>query len=208
MEGLIEKLCHRFRASEEERQWRDLAFCMSLLPYSHKSVQRLLENFACFSTKLVEPFVKDCFKTIINSSRKQAKQETKALIDELEQKIEETENKGVNESSPAQERLNTGEKSKKRPTTAKKTQKTKTRTTRGRKQKGISDIDEEEGSDDNLGASIRRPAARETRTNRKRLASQDQDKEFEPRSIRSTRSTRSNRPPPPPKLVFSDSDEE
>lgn len=43
-ESIIEKLCQRFRIVTDERQWRDIAFCMSLLPFkSEKSVKKLVE---------------------------------------------------------------------------------------------------------------------------------------------------------------------
>ena len=33
LESLVEKLCHRLRAAPEPRQWRDLAFCLSLINF-------------------------------------------------------------------------------------------------------------------------------------------------------------------------------
>ena len=32
-EGLIEKLCHRFRGTTEMQQWRDISYCLSVLNY-------------------------------------------------------------------------------------------------------------------------------------------------------------------------------
>lgn len=44
-ESIIEKLCQRFRLSTDERQWRDIAFCLSLLPYkSERSVKKLIDG--------------------------------------------------------------------------------------------------------------------------------------------------------------------
>lgn len=44
-ESIVEKLCQRFRLATEERQWRDIAFCLSLLPFkSEKSMKRLIEG--------------------------------------------------------------------------------------------------------------------------------------------------------------------
>lgn len=44
-EAIVEKLCQRFQLAETERQWRDIAFCLSLLPFkSEKSVKKLIEG--------------------------------------------------------------------------------------------------------------------------------------------------------------------
>jgi condensin complex subunit 1 len=44
-ESIVEKLCQRFRLAKGERQWRDIAFCLSLLPFkSERSVKKLIEG--------------------------------------------------------------------------------------------------------------------------------------------------------------------
>jgi condensin complex subunit 1 len=44
-EAIIEKLCQRYRLATDERQWRDIAFCLSLLPYkSERSMKKLIEG--------------------------------------------------------------------------------------------------------------------------------------------------------------------
>lgn len=94
-ESLVEKLCHRFRATKTERQWRDLAFCLSMLSYNERGVRKLQENFACFHDKLAEDDVYQCFLIIVSKSKKFAKPELKALVDELEQRINQCHTKGV-----------------------------------------------------------------------------------------------------------------
>ncbi|RWS10767.1 condensin complex subunit 1-like isoform X3 [Dinothrombium tinctorium] len=96
---LVEKLCQRFRMTINERQWRDLAFCLSLLNYSERSITKLYENMICFADKLSIDAVYDCFVAIINASRKMPniKNETKQILDEFEQKVNECRSKGVNE---------------------------------------------------------------------------------------------------------------
>jgi condensin complex subunit 1 len=101
-ESLVEKLCHRFRATRCERQWRDLAFCLSLLSYNDRSIRKLQENFGCFGDKLSEEFVYSCFTTIISGACKFAKPEAKVIIDEFEQRVEETYKKGVADDEVAQ----------------------------------------------------------------------------------------------------------
>lgn len=83
----------------DERQWRDLAFCLSLLNYSDRSFQKLNECLICFADKLFCDFVHECIQTIIANSRKMPaiKSETKQMIDEFEQKVNECRNKGTNE---------------------------------------------------------------------------------------------------------------
>ncbi len=44
-ESIIEKLCQRFRLATDARQWRDIAFCLSLLPFkSERSMKKLIEG--------------------------------------------------------------------------------------------------------------------------------------------------------------------
>ena len=44
-ESIIEKLCQRFRLATDERQWRDIAFCLAQLPYkSERSVKKLIDG--------------------------------------------------------------------------------------------------------------------------------------------------------------------
>ena len=82
-ESLVEKLCHRYRATRVDRQWRDLSYCLSMLSYSEKSIAKLHENFMCFADKLAEDEVYSCFCTIVNKSRSFAKPEAKVSIEIL-----------------------------------------------------------------------------------------------------------------------------
>ena len=50
----MDKLCQRFHATTAARQWRDIAFCLSLLTLNEKSLRKLLENFPCYADKLAE----------------------------------------------------------------------------------------------------------------------------------------------------------
>lgn len=94
-ESLVEKLCHRFRATKTERQWRDLAFCLSMLSYNERGIRKLQENFTCFHDKLAEEDVYQSFLTIVGKSKKFAKPEVKALVDELDQRINHCHTKGM-----------------------------------------------------------------------------------------------------------------
>lgn len=44
-ESIVEKLCQRFQMANEPRQWRDIAFCLSLLPFNSEiAVRKLVEG--------------------------------------------------------------------------------------------------------------------------------------------------------------------
>ncbi|THU93618.1 hypothetical protein K435DRAFT_187993 [Dendrothele bispora CBS 962.96] len=82
-ETIVEKLCQRFRLSEDPRQWRDIAFCLALLNYkSEKSVKKLTEGLPFYRDKLHEQGVYDKFGEILTKAR-QTKFGTKDLTTEL-----------------------------------------------------------------------------------------------------------------------------
>ncbi|CAG8557907.1 14373_t:CDS:10 [Ambispora leptoticha] len=91
-ENVVEKLCQRFKNLDDKRQWRDIAFCLSLLPYkSEKSFRKLVEGLQNFQNKLHEEAVYKYFVEIINkaNSQKPQKPELKQIIDEFENRITE-----------------------------------------------------------------------------------------------------------------------
>ncbi len=62
----MEKLCQRFRLTEDPRQWRDIAFCLSLLPFkSERSVKKLIEGLPNYRDKLHEEVVYQRFTEIL-----------------------------------------------------------------------------------------------------------------------------------------------
>lgn len=79
MEALIEKLCQRFKLATEERQWRDLAYCLSLFSYNERSLRKLMENIDCYKDKLHCRGVMECFNTLISNTSKMAKNDLKVL---------------------------------------------------------------------------------------------------------------------------------
>ncbi|KAL4072147.1 non-SMC mitotic condensation complex subunit 1-domain-containing protein [Scleroderma yunnanense] len=69
-ENIVEKLCQRFRHSDDPRQWRDIAFCLSLLPFkSERSVKKLIEGLQFYQDKLHEREVFERFADILNKAR-------------------------------------------------------------------------------------------------------------------------------------------
>lgn len=76
-ESLIEKLCHRFRAARSNEQVYDLAYCLTLLPASERTLRKLQENLPCYQDKLVDPQVYSSFTTIMNKMKKLSKPDVK-----------------------------------------------------------------------------------------------------------------------------------
>jgi condensin complex subunit 1 len=69
-ESVVEKLCQRFRSTSEERQWRDIAFCLSLLPYkSDRSIKRLIEGLPFYQDKLHDAVIIKRFSEILAKAR-------------------------------------------------------------------------------------------------------------------------------------------
>ncbi|XP_059692144.1 condensin complex subunit 1 [Gavia stellata] len=103
-ESLVEKLCQRFRTARTERQYRDLSHCLTLLPLSERGLHKLQDNFDCFADKLQDPAVYSCFQTVLARFRRAGgKPETKALAEELEQKLSASHNRGLDSAETCQE---------------------------------------------------------------------------------------------------------
>ncbi|KAM9565485.1 condensin complex subunit 1 isoform 2-T2 [Guaruba guarouba] len=102
-ESLVEKLCQRFRIARTERQYRDLSYCLTLLPISERGLQKLQDNFDCFADKLQDPAVYSCFQTVLARFRRAgSKLEAKALAEELEQKVSAAHNRGLDSAETCQ----------------------------------------------------------------------------------------------------------
>ncbi|GAA5980223.1 hypothetical protein JCM5350_000877 [Sporobolomyces pararoseus] len=69
-ESIVEKLCQRFASTTEARQWRDIAFCLSLLPFnSDAAVKKLTEGLPFYQDKLHEETVYKRFGEILTKIR-------------------------------------------------------------------------------------------------------------------------------------------
>ncbi|GAA5989443.1 hypothetical protein JCM10908_000476 [Rhodotorula pacifica] len=69
-ESIVEKLCQRFSGTNQPRQWRDIAFCLSLLPFnSDNAVKKLLEGLPFYQDKLHEETVYKRFGEILTKIR-------------------------------------------------------------------------------------------------------------------------------------------
>ncbi|XP_066213963.1 condensin complex subunit 1 [Saccopteryx leptura] len=94
-ESLAEKLCHRFRTARTERQYRDLAYCLSQLPLTERGLHKMLDNFECFGDKLSDESVFSAFLSVVGKLRRGAKPEVKLIIDEFEQKLRACHTRGL-----------------------------------------------------------------------------------------------------------------
>ncbi|KAJ8790884.1 hypothetical protein J1605_020978 [Eschrichtius robustus] len=94
-ESLVEKLCQRFRTAQTERQYRDLAYCVSQLPLTERGLRKVLENFDCFGDKLSDESIFSAFLSVVGKLRRGAKPEGKAVIDEFEQKLRACHTRGL-----------------------------------------------------------------------------------------------------------------
>ncbi|NXY14960.1 CND1 protein, partial [Atrichornis clamosus] len=115
-ENLVEKLCQRFRTARTERQYRDLSYCLTLLPVSERGIHKLQDNFDCFADKLQDAAVYNCFQTVLARFRRAGiKPETKALAEELEQKLSASHNRGLDSTETCQEGSQTPMPAKRKP---------------------------------------------------------------------------------------------
>ncbi|XP_063220920.1 condensin complex subunit 1 [Bacillus rossius redtenbacheri] len=95
IESLVEKLCGRFAAAQTERQWHDLVFCLSVVPHNERSLRRLTANMPALADKLHDRVVQGALAAIVAAVSKNAKQEVKTAVEELEEKIRECRKKGT-----------------------------------------------------------------------------------------------------------------
>lgn len=107
-DALIEKLCQRFGSTEDLRQWRNIAFCMTQLPMSDKGVKKMIESHAAYKNALEDDETAQLIMTIVAKVKKSAsKPESKELATDLENKVQSliTEWKDINgerqESEPS-----------------------------------------------------------------------------------------------------------
>ena len=84
---------------------RDAAFCLSQLSYSLPSIKRLLQRFPVYEGKLGDPCVYQLLQHgVVQKTRKFAKVELKAALDELEGKLSAAHNRRQEDSRLTQRR--------------------------------------------------------------------------------------------------------
>lgn len=154
-----------------ERQWRDLVYCLDLLNYNEKSLAKLLECLPCFADKLANDAVYNSIMNIITAIRKSGnlKNEIKQLLDEFEQKVDEFRSKGLAGEEVDEETVNRSLEmsARKVGSTKKSAQKAQAARRKGGKKvakKLIEEFDEDEENEDIEAPKRRtRPAGRSVR---------------------------------------------
>lgn len=66
-----------FAICRTERQYRDLAYCVSQLPLTERGLRRMLDNFDCFGDKLSDESIFSAFLSVVGKLRRGAKPEGK-----------------------------------------------------------------------------------------------------------------------------------
>ncbi|KAH7878618.1 non-SMC mitotic condensation complex subunit 1-domain-containing protein [Lentinula edodes] len=100
-ENIVEKLCQRFRLTDDPRQWRDIAYCLSLLPYkSEKSVKKIVEGLPFYRDKLYEEGVFEKFQEILQKARlTKSKNDIGAELKEFEEILDEARRQGQDDQA-------------------------------------------------------------------------------------------------------------
>ena len=87
-DALVEKLCQRFASTEDESQWRNVAFCISQLPISDKGIKKMVEGFNFYKNALADEETAEILLSIVAKAKKNAsKPESKELVEDLESKM-------------------------------------------------------------------------------------------------------------------------
>lgn len=66
-----------FPICRTERQYRDLAYCVSQLPFTERGLRKMLDNFDCFGDKLSDESIFSVFLSVVSKLRRGAKPEGK-----------------------------------------------------------------------------------------------------------------------------------
>jgi len=86
-ELLIDKLFNKLKSSNDVNEWRNTTFCLSLLNYTEKSVNKLLELYQNLKEKIDDELVFENFQAIFIKFRKNSGNVNKENLEELERKF-------------------------------------------------------------------------------------------------------------------------
>jgi condensin complex subunit 1 len=98
---LVEKLLQRFEKCTCISQKADLAYCLTLLKVSEKSIKYLVENFKVYKDALFDEDVRKSFFAMVTKAKKNLKPELRQFVDEWEAQLSDmvsvgTENEELN----------------------------------------------------------------------------------------------------------------
>ncbi|KAK8845335.1 hypothetical protein IAR55_006048 [Kwoniella newhampshirensis] len=148
-EALVEKLCQRFRLATDERQWRDISFCLSLLPFkSERSMKKLIEGLPFYQDKLHEETVFKRFTEILAKARaNKAANKPETELKEFEAILAEHQAKGLEDQALEADVLRKTKAAKRR---AAKRPTPSTKTAQGKKKA----VQEDDDDDDDVGGNV------------------------------------------------------
>ncbi|CAG0901703.1 unnamed protein product [Darwinula stevensoni] len=204
MDGLVEKLVNRFPAATTERQWRDMAYCLSLLNYGEKSLKKLQENLPCYAKALSEPKVYEHFVKILTGCKKFIKPDMKRVMEEFEAQIKEFHEKGLDDVTASKRARDAVRRQSNRNTPKTPRSPTKQRTRRQLPSSSSEDEEEESEEEDEVTKSDEVPVVRKNPRERKRGGKKNEEEiqsgsdaeDFQPPSTKKTQplSTKKTRP--------------
>ena len=96
-ESMVDRLCPRFEMSDKVAHHRQIAFCLAALTHTEKSVRKLIDAYKTYGNKLGDEEVYASFCGLVAKTRKAQGSKTdafKAVLDDLEQMLEESERGG------------------------------------------------------------------------------------------------------------------
>lgn len=96
---LSEKLTIRMGKATTISQKADLAYCISQLKHSEKSIKGLIDSFKLYKDALFHEDVKKSFVSVLLKSKKTAKPELRTQLDEWEEKILESSDRGKEDAA-------------------------------------------------------------------------------------------------------------
>jgi len=85
---LTEKLTIRMAKADSISQKSDLAYCISQLKHTEKSIKALIDLWKCYKDALADEDVKKSFLHIVSKAKKTAKAELKTILEDWETKID------------------------------------------------------------------------------------------------------------------------
>nr|CAI5825010.1 unnamed protein product [Callosobruchus analis] len=78
MESLVDRFCGRFKVTEELRQQRNIASCLTFVKYNDRSFKKLIDNFPNYRHIIQDEEIYNSFKVIMQNFMKQAPGQTAA----------------------------------------------------------------------------------------------------------------------------------
>ena len=104
-ESIVEKLCLRFLHASDQRQWRDIGYCLSLLSFgTEKSFKKLMDALPLYQDKLHEASLYKSLTDIFGRAGKGAgKSDLKNLVDDFKEVLAKARQNALDNSDAAKD---------------------------------------------------------------------------------------------------------